>query len=466
MTKKRYKIVIALLAVLLVASGVLSGWLYLFYESPDELATRDRANQLTVQLHNAQETITDNTAVINSLRNQLSDLEADLTVKLEQIAALELKVSILLDEETASDAYQQLLLDEIARMKAETAQDREQIAELSELISNYENITTLNFGYQAKKISDLLMMVAETNRPERIKRTEEVDPETGETVVHEETLTARVSFYYRDIETGYTLSYESDNIMYAASLIKAPYIYTMLKTVADFEYTKLNFDADGNPLYDEEGQPLFEGVHPNLDDEGRIIYLAGEEKYDLSRTWTFNKEEMTVEGSGVIQNMEDGIQMSYLELARYALQYSDNIAFAELRKMFGYTEYLRMARSMGVRGSSYGYMKLSADDCGIFLDAIYNFMEMDQVYGALMKDAMVASNYPVLIPAGVSPTVAAHKYGWDEDSYHDMAIVYDEHPYILVIMTDLDAGSSKEILYVRDIVRSIHSIHKNFYSNK
>lgn len=463
MTKK-YKIAIAVLSILLAVATALSGWLYVFYESPEELAVRDKEASLDVQLKNAQGTITEFADIMNSLRQQLSDLKADYAEKLEQIDALETKVSILLDEETASDAYQQLLLDEIARMKLESEQDREKIAELSELLSTYENITTLNFGYQAKKISDLLMKVAETNRPVRIKTTEEVDPETGETIVHEETLTSKVSFYYRDIETGYTISYESDNIMYAASLIKAPYIYTMLKTVADFEYNKLHFDADGNPLFDEEGQPLFEGDHPNLDEEGRIVYLEGEEKYDLSRLWTFNKEEMTVEGSGTIQNMEDGTQFSYLELVRYALLYSDNIAFAEIRKMFGYSEYLQMARAMGVRGSSYGYMKLSADDCGIFLSAIYEFMETNETYGALMKEAMIGSNYPVLIPAGVSPAVAAHKYGWDEDSYHDMAIVYDEHPYILVIMTDLDAGSSKEIVYVRDIVRSIHSIHRNFYS--
>ena len=463
MTKK-YKIAIAVLSILLAVATALSGWLYVFYESPEELAVRDKAASLDVQLKNAQGTITEFADIMNSLRQQLSDLKADYAEKLEQIDALETKVSILLDEETASDAYQQLLLDEIARMKLESEQDREKIAELSELLSTYENITTLNFGYQAKKISDLLMKVAVTNRPQRTITTEITDPETGETAVHQEIVDSSVSFYYRDLQTGYTISYESDNIMYAASLIKAPYIYTMLKTVADFEYNKLHFDADGNPLFDEEGQPLFEGDHPNLDEEGRIVYLEGEEKYDLSRLWTFNKEEMTVEGSGTIQNMEDGTQFSYLELVRYALLYSDNIAFAEIRKMFGYSEYLQMARAMGVRGSSYGYMKLSADDCGIFLSAIYEFMETNETYGALMKEAMIGSNYPVLIPAGVSPAVAAHKYGWDEDSYHDMAIVYDEHPYILVIMTDLDAGSSKEIVYVRDIVRSIHSIHRNFYS--
>ena len=328
MTIKSYKILIALLSVLLAACVVLSGWLYIFYESPDELATRKRANQLSSDLHSAQGTIAEYTDIMNALREQLAGLEADLSDKLEEIDRLETKVAILLDEETASDAYQQLLLDEIAKMRAEAEADREQIAELSELISNYENITTLNFGIQAKKISDLLMKVAETNRPDRVKTTEEVDPETGETIIHEETMTSSVSFYYRDLETGYTISYESDNIMYASSLVKVPYVYTMLKTVSDFEYNKLNFDGEGNPLYDEEGQPLFEGDHPNLDEEGKIIYLEGEEKYDLSRIWTFNKEEMMVEGSGVIQKMEDGIQMTYLDLALYALQFSDNIAFA------------------------------------------------------------------------------------------------------------------------------------------
>ena len=466
MKNKSNKTAVVVLAVLLAITTVLSGWLYIFYESPDELATRDRANTLSIQLHNAQDTITDYTAVIDSLRSQLDDMSADLANKLSQIEKLEEKVSILLDEETASDAYQQLLLDEIARMKEETEKDREQIAELCELIANYENITTLNFGVQAKKISDLLMKVAETNRPKRVKTIEETDPETGETIVHQEIVDANVSFYYRDLHTGYTISYEADNIMYAASLVKATYVYTMLKSVADFEYNKRNLDAEGNPLYDEAGLPLFEGSHPNLDEEGNIIYLEGEEKYDLNRIWTFNKEEMTVEGSGAIHKMDEGTQMTYLELIRYALEYSDNIAFAELRKMFGYTEYLRMARDMGVRGTSRGYMKLSASDCGIFLTAIYEFAETNDVYGALMKESMIAANYPVLIPAGSSPAVTAHKYGWDEDSYHDMAIVYDEHPYILAIMTDLDAGTSKEIGYVRDIARAIHSIHKNFYSNK
>jgi len=276
----------------------------------------------------------------------------------------------------------------------------------------------------------------------------------------------KLAFYYQDMSTGYTLSYNSDDIMYSASLIKAPYVYSMLKTVADFEYQKRNFAADGSPLYDEEGNPLFEGAHPNLDENGNILYAEGEEKFNLNRIWTFDKESMNEEGSGVIKDYDSGFQLTYRELATYALKYSDNVAFSQLRKMFGYTEYYAIARSLGVKGSSYGFMQLSADDCGKFLEAIYAFIEENEVYGGLIRDAMLESNYPYLIPYNVSPAKAAHKYGWDHDSYHDMAIVYNDHPYILVIMTDLEDGGNSANSYIASVVKAINTIHKNFYAGK
>lgn len=83
-----------------------------------------------------------------------------------------------------------------------------------------------------------------------------------------------------------------------------------------------------------------------------------------------------------------------------------------------------------------------------------------------MKEAMLHSNYPVMITPAVSPTPVAHKYGWDVDAYHDAAIVYDEHPYILVIMTDYDTGGDKVNSYIHKITRLINEIHKTYYKNK
>jgi len=465
MSNRVFALATFLLILLLIASCGLSYWLYTSYQSPKELAALSDAQRLTRALSDAQSEKEALEAKLEQLNGTKESLEMEVQSKLESITALQHKIDVLIEEGTASDEYQQILLEEVERLKAEAEADREQIASLSELIANYENITTLNFGYQARKISDLLLKLAEPNRPLRVVVTEEENEETGEKTETVTETPAQLSFYYRDLSSGYTLSYHSDDVMYSASLIKAPYIYSMLYAVAEFEENKRLFDTDGNPLYDEEGNALFEGPHPNLDENGRIRYAPGEEKYDLSRVWTFNKEKMTVEGSGVLADAEDGTQLTYLELAKYALMYSDNVAFAQLREMFGYVEYYAAARRLGIRGSAYGFMQLTSDDCGKFLEAIYTFTEENEPYGSVMKDAMLHSNYAVLITSAVYPTPCAHKYGWDEASYHDMAIVYDEHPYVLAIMTDLDQGGNTVNAYIREVVRMIHSIHRNFYAS-
>lgn len=464
MQKKIAIPVLIFLSVLVLSLCGLSWWLYQDYVSPEESAVIARAAQLETELSAANGEIDARGVQIAVLNEEAEALRAEIVSNTEQIETLKEKISVLLNSSEAQNEYQAILLEELALLQAQLAEQEAQIAQLDELIGQYENITTLNFGYQAKKISDLWVRLTEPNRPIRTIVTEEINEETGETV---ETVTeqpAKIAFYYHDITTGYTLTYNSDELMYSASLIKVPYVYAMLRAVTEFEYQKLHYAADGTPLYDEEGNPLFEGAHPNLDENGQILYAEGEEKYDLSRVWTFDKDTMTVEGSGIICECESGFQLTYLELAEYALKYSDNIAFAQLRKMFGYTEYYATARSLGVRGSSHGFMQLSADDCGIFLEAIYTFIEENEKYGSVMRDAMVGSKYPYMIANNVLPAECAHKYGWDEDSYHDMAIVYDEHPYILVLLTDLDTGGSEVNSYIAGIVRAIRSIHSNFYS--
>ncbi|MBQ8748156.1 MAG: serine hydrolase [Clostridia bacterium] len=471
MQKKTAVIIISVLCVAVSVLAVLSGWLYAAYESPEERAAKDKVlalssdlADLSDDLNEAGDQIAAHVASIESLEAQIRDLNSDVSAKMAEIRKLEKDIEQLLEEGASSDAYQQILLERLTALRSELENTLLQIETLNLLVENYKNITTLDFGLQAQKISDLLLFLAQDNRPMHINRTEIIDEESGEVIdtVTEE-VPSNISFYYRDIATGYTLSYNAEDVMLSASVVKAPYIYILLKNVYEFEQRKLNFDSEGNPLYDEDGKPLFEGDHPNLDKEGRIIYAEGEEKYDLSRAWTFDKETMMIEGTGVICNMEDGTKLTYLELIEYVLKYSDNIAFNEISSLFGYYDYYMGARALGVNAISNGFLKLSAEECGIFLMAIYDFMETNEKYGPIMKQAMIDSNYPVLIPYCVSPTPVAHKYGWDVDAYNDMGIVYDEYPYILVIMTDLDTGGTTVNRYVQSVVRMIHSIHETFY---
>ena len=82
-------------------------------------------------------------------------------------------------------------------------------------------------------------------------------------------------------------------------------------------------------------------------------------------------------------------------------------------------------------------------------------------YGNLMKNAMLQGNHTVIIPSGVSPTRAMHKYGWDTGSYHDAAVVLDEDPYVLAVFSELDVGGDEVNLFLRGIVKRVNEIHKN-----
>ncbi len=459
MQRRTVTVLMSILCVVISALIALSSWLFMERKKANE-----RLNDLSEDLAKANAHIDTQSMSIEELEGELEKLTNDLTEKMAEIEQLEGEIDILLDADAASDKYQEVLMNRISALRAEVDETKVELEALQLLIQNYKNITTLDFGNQAKKISELLMFLAQENRPKHVISTEITDEDTGEVIRTErEEVDSAFAFYYKDLATGYTLSYNASESMYAASLVKVPYVYFILSTVTEFEENKRNFDSEGNPLYDEVGKPLFKGQHPNLDKKGNIIYSPGEEKYDLSRVWTFDKETMMREGSGKLQEMEDGTKLTYLQLIEYVLLYSDNVAFNQLCQLYGYADYYAFARKLGIKGVSNGLMYLSAEEFGTFLEEVYAFTEENKAYGSVMKQAMIDSNYAVLIPYCVSPTVAAHKYGWDVDAYHDMAIVYDEHPYILVIMTDLDTGGQTVNTYVQKVIRMLHSIHEKFY---
>jgi len=340
---------------------------------------------------------------------------------------------------------------------------------LQEKIDVLEAMYADDFSEKTRMITELMTLLLE-GAPMRELATEEVTEtlsawettETEEPPVTE--VYPNIAVYYQDLTTGYSVSYNADSIVYSASLIKLPYIYAVLREIAEFEENKLQFTEDGQPLYDEEGVPLFEGEHPNLDEDGKIIYKDGEEKYDLSREWQYDPETMFKEGSGKIQYESDGFTLTYRELIQYTILFSDNVAFEQLRQIFGMDSFYGLVGRLGIKGTAYGFMQLSAADCAAVLADIYAYFETEEEYALFLKDIMIRSAHSVMISAAVYPVTCAHKYGWDEASYHDMAIVLDEHPYIIVVMTDLDKGGEEINAYIRSLVQKCREIHYSTYN--
>lgn len=249
-----------------------------------------------------------------------------------------------------------------------------------------------------------------------------------------------VAYGYYDLTTGDAISYNADSIYYSASLIKAPYIYSVLLEISEFEKSKTERDEEGN-----------------------IIYLPGEEKYNLDEVWTYDSATMFEEGSGEIREMSDGTQLTWRELFAYVLLYSDNVAWNQIMDRFGFTTFYRLVGQFGIQGTSSDFMNLSVNDCVKFLREIYKFFETGDPYALFMKENMMNSRHQEMICASFPAGTAAHKYGWDTDAYHDMAIIFDEHPYLIVIMTDLHDGESKDTAYINFIVELTKTIHAERY---
>lgn len=108
--------------------------------------------------------------------------------------------------------------------------------------------------------------------------------------------------------------------------------------------------------------------------------------------------------------------------------------------------------------------KTTASDLALIMKRLYTFAESGAEYAPLVKHAMSEAAHNVMICGGISGKTVLHQHGWSEGAYHDMALVYDEHPYVLVITTDLDEGGDTINSYVQRIAELIDGIHESFYN--
>ncbi len=263
-----------------------------------------------------------------------------------------------------------------------------------------------------------------------------------------------VSVYYEDLATGYHFDYNADLPYNSASVIKAPYIMSVLRDVSAEEKAYLAALSEAGELpemidTDGDGEP------------DRVKYEYSDPTLDLYETVVYTREAMYKQGSGKIKDMEDGTEFTYLDFVKYTLEYSDNVAYQALRARFGFSRMTALASSLKVKIPS---NTMTARGAGTLFAEIYKFINEDETYGPIMAESMAKGNHTVIIPFGVSPTKTLHKYGWDEDSYHDVAIVlHEDKPYVLAVFSDLDNGGNEVNLYLREIVKMINKLHKGFY---
>lgn len=282
----------------------------------------------------------------------------------------------------------------------------------------YESVVAARLDGASKEIINWLKEAVPLYEKEA-----ETDSE-GVEIAPRESFCPEVAFFYKDLTTGASVSYNSDRVFYTASAIKAPYVLWVLKEI---EKAENEGGAEGS-------------------------------KFDVNSVFVYTEDKFK-EGSGVIRKSDFGTEYTYLDLLRLSITHSDNVAFAEIRNIYGRAGFNAFSEDIGITNPAKSLYRANAAELAAYLEEIYKYFDSGSKYAEMLKSWMLSTNHRIMIPWAVSPTPVANKYGWDLDAYHDTAVVFDEYPYLLVVMTELDMGGRNDNTFIRELVGKINDAH-------
>ena len=226
------------------------------------------------------------------------------------------------------------------------------------------------------------------------------------------------AFKYKDIYTGFSLSYNSSQDIFAASTVKAP--------EALYIYKKA-----------EEG-------NINLDD-----FL----------TYTSN---FYTEGTGVLKDTSPNKDYSIHELVKYSIINSDNIAHLMLNNKFKSSNIHSYWSNLGASSiykDNNAWGNINANDATIVMEELYNYyIDNNYNYNDELINYFFNSWKVINIPD--ENTKIASKSGWSGTSLHDMALILDENPYTLVILTNRGYVEYQDFFNkASDLVYQFHNLY-------
>ncbi len=212
-------------------------------------------------------------------------------------------------------------------------------------------------------------------------------------------------FMYVNLESGASVEYNADVSFSAASIIKAPYVRSVL----------------------------------------------GKET-DISKSFEMT-EEMLNSSSELVNNEPVGTMFTIEELAKAAIEKSDNTAYKMLYNYVGYDCFNELAEGLNrderMTDDNY-WFKLTARETAVYFKDIYFFNEKHQ-NGALMKEFLANSEHNDLFSDELREYTVCEKYGYlPQDDFYTLgaaAVVYADSPYAIVLYIRSSSSNIKTQLF-------------------
>lgn len=232
------------------------------------------------------------------------------------------------------------------------------------------------------------------------------------------------SFLYKDIYTGFTVSYNEEAPIFTASSIKAPamiYLYEM----------------------------------------------ASDGKIDLSEELTYTSGYYS-DGSGVLKTKDFDTKYDVETLISYAIIESDNAAYAMLMNRYGRSNILNFWKSKGTK-SIFTYDSIwgvtSAKDASLYMQELYDFYLENDEYGDKLMSYFKNATWKILTNKD-GEFNTANKGGWSSSAFHDVAIVFEENPYILVVMSNTGEDYSAYTYLFNSASKLAGELHSKYWEYK
>lgn len=229
------------------------------------------------------------------------------------------------------------------------------------------------------------------------------------------------AFKYKDIYTGFSLSYNDNQPIFAASTIKAP--------------------------------------------EAIYIYEEAEKgDINLSDTIKYTSNYYN-EGTGILKNTNFDIDYTISELVGYSIMYSDNAAHLMLNNKYKRENIYNYWSTLGTttifkQNTAWG--NIPAADATIYMEELYNYYTEEKNYSDELLSYFDKSWKIISVPN--NDIRIASKSGWSNSSLHDVALIFDKNPYVLVILTQ--RGYTDYQNFFDEVSNLIYNFHQEYWNQK
>ena len=233
---------------------------------------------------------------------------------------------------------------------------------------------------------------------------------------------AYYAFAYKDIFTGFTVTYNENGNIFAASTIKAPVnIY----------------------LYEK----------------------ASEGEIDLDKELTYTGNYYT-DGTGVLKNEKFNSKYTIRKLSEYAIRKSDNIAHNMLMDEIGRKNIKNFWQGKGtsiILTGNDNWGLINAHDAMIYMKELYTFYVNNDEYGTELMDNFLNASTKFI--TSKNNYKVANKSGWSGFAQHDVSIIFAENPYIVVALSNLGYDNSY-MSYFNKASELANNLHQEYWKYK